>query len=81
MMNFPLKFQNIGVDNSPLEWYNKYIENKRKGVINMMNFLLVVTERAVKLVDKDTGEILALNKEEVNEVLTAYEDNFTLTLW
>ena len=47
----------------------------------MMNFLLVITKRSVKLIDKDTGEILALNKEEVNEVLTAYEDNFTLTLW
>ena len=47
----------------------------------MMNFLLVVTKRAVKLVDKDTGEILALKKEEVNKILTAYEDNFTLTLW
>lgn len=45
-----------------------------------MKFGLYIKNKIVQLVDLSTGEILAEDKESIKIWLTAYENNFTLTL-
>lgn len=45
-----------------------------------MNFGLYLNNGQVELVDLNTGEILAEDRDSVGMWLRAYENNFTLTL-
>ena len=49
----------------------------------MMNLILVMdkNERASVLFDKNTGELLAEGRDNINALVEAYGDNCTIEIW
>lgn len=49
----------------------------------MMNLILVMdnNERASAICDKNTGEILAEGRDNVNALIESYGDNCTIEVW
>ena len=67
----------MGVDNNPQPCYNK---EKRKEMESMKFGMKFVDSCIVELIDMETAEILAEGPAAVQEWLTAYDGNYTLTL-
>lgn len=49
----------------------------------MTNLILVMdsNERASAVLDKDTGELIAEGRDNVNALIEAYGDNCTIEIW
>lgn len=69
-----------GLDKSPNQCYNDY---RKKEVMTMMNLILVMdnNEKASAVLDKNTGEVIAEGRDNVNALVEAYGDNCTIEIW